>query len=323
DNLDAANDGMTLDFDLGEQTIAPELKDVAKSQEPAADEAVAQIQADALDFDLAAEVVEPEAVPEMPLAIDEPVAAPEPEVGAIDFDLNAEAPLLDPDSATAETPDFSPEGTLVMPSASVNDDFDVGLGTWVGVEGQGGSVDTSASPEPAADDVSPFTQTVVNTLAGTDTFVGGDNLLNFSGEQDAARPTGAVVNSGGADTDSLEFDVKLTDSVFLGEPMASPDFDISSINLDLSAEPPEAVEELPEVAAPTAASEPVAASEPTVEAPARDAQWEEVNTKLDLAKAYEEMGDLEGARELLQEVVGEGPADLVEQAKTILGRIGG
>ena len=54
----------------------------------------------------------------------------------------------------------------------------------------------------------------------------------------------------------------------------------------------------------------------------RDAQWEEVNTKLDLAKAYEEMGDLDGARELLQEVVGEGSADLVEQAKTILGRIG-
>ena len=39
----------------------------------------------------------------------------------------------------------------------------------------------------------------------------------------------------------------------------------------------------------------------------RDALWEEANTKLDLAKAYEEMGDLEGARELLQEVVGEGP----------------
>ena len=33
---------------------------------------------------------------------------------------------------------------------------------------------------------------------------------------------------------------------------------------------------------------------------------EEVATKLDLAKAYEEMGDLEGARELLQEVIKEG-----------------
>ena len=62
--------------------------------------------------------------------------------------------------------------------------------------------------------------------------------------------------------------------------------------------------------------------EVATEAPVRNEQWEEVNTKLDLAKAYEEMGDLEGARELLQEVVGEGPVDLVEQARTILGRIG-
>ncbi|MCG2576746.1 hypothetical protein LZ012_07035 [Dechloromonas sp. XY25] len=332
DNLDAANDGMTLDFDLGESAIAPEFKEAAQAQEPAADEAVAHIETDALDFDLAAEVVESEAaVPEISLAIDsEAVEAAAPEAGANDFDLNvAEEPLLDQDSATAVAPDFSPEGTLVMPSASVNDDFDVGLGTWVGVEGQGGSVDTSASPEPSADASSPFTQTVVNPLAGTDTFVGGADLLNFDGEPDEARLTSTVVNPGVTDTDSLEFDVKLTDSVFLGEPMATPDFDISSINLDLSAEPPEPVEELREVVAPAvapelaAAPEPAVVFEPAAEATARDAQWEEVNTKLDLAKAYEEMGDLEGARELLQEVVGEGPVDLVEQAKTILGRIGG
>jgi pilus assembly protein FimV len=321
ENLEAANDGMTLDFDLGEQTIAPEFKEAADVQEPAAEEAAAQIETDALDFDLAAEVVEPEVVasevvaPEEPVAVEpELVAAQEPEVGAIDFDLNvAEEPLLDQASATAASPDFSPEGTLVMPSASVSEEFDVGLGTWVGAEGQGVSIDTSATPEQSSD-ASAFTQTVVNTLAGTDTFVGGADLLNFGNDQDEARLTSTLANTGVTDTDSLEFDVKLTDSVFLGEPMSPPDFDISSINLDLSAEPPEV---------PPVVTEPAAVPEPVAEAPARDAQWEEVNTKLDLAKAYEEMGDLEGARELLQEVVGEGPVDLVEQAKTILGRIGG
>ena len=45
--------------------------------------------------------------------------------------------------------------------------------------------------------------------------------------------------------------------------------------------------------------------------------------KLDLAKAYQEMGDLEGARELLQEVIGEGPVDLVEKAREVLAQIGG
>lgn len=54
----------------------------------------------------------------------------------------------------------------------------------------------------------------------------------------------------------------------------------------------------------------------------RGPHWEEVNTKLDLAKAYEEMGDLEGARELLNEVTSEGDADQMQQARTALARIG-
>jgi len=50
---------------------------------------------------------------------------------------------------------------------------------------------------------------------------------------------------------------------------------------------------------------------------------EEVATKLDLAKAYEEMGDLEGARELLQEVMKEGDVTQRESAKNLLSKIGG
>lgn len=50
---------------------------------------------------------------------------------------------------------------------------------------------------------------------------------------------------------------------------------------------------------------------------------EEVATKLDLAKAYEEMGDLEGARELLQEVLKEGDANQRESAQNLLAKIGG
>ena len=49
---------------------------------------------------------------------------------------------------------------------------------------------------------------------------------------------------------------------------------------------------------------------------------EEVTTKLDLASAYEEMGDFEGARELLQEVLQEGDATQREKAQAILTKIG-
>ena len=53
----------------------------------------------------------------------------------------------------------------------------------------------------------------------------------------------------------------------------------------------------------------------------RQSPNEEVTTKLDLAKAYEEMGDLEGARELLQEVLKEGDAAQQEKAQAILAKI--
>jgi pilus assembly protein FimV len=53
-----------------------------------------------------------------------------------------------------------------------------------------------------------------------------------------------------------------------------------------------------------------------------DARWQEVATKLDLAKAYEEMGDKDGARELLNEVVKEGDAAQQQQAQTRLQTLG-
>ena len=44
-------------------------------------------------------------------------------------------------------------------------------------------------------------------------------------------------------------------------------------------------------------------------AAAKDDKWYDVQTKFDLAKAYQEMGDKEGAREILREVIAEGDAD--------------
>jgi len=53
-----------------------------------------------------------------------------------------------------------------------------------------------------------------------------------------------------------------------------------------------------------------------------DAKWQEVATKLDLAKAYEEMGDKDGARELLNEVAREGDAAQQAQAQQMLASLG-
>jgi pilus assembly protein FimV len=53
-----------------------------------------------------------------------------------------------------------------------------------------------------------------------------------------------------------------------------------------------------------------------------DGQWHDAATKLDLAKAYQEMGDVEGAREILQEVLHEGDDQQKTEAQTLLAKLG-
>ena len=101
--------------------------------------------------------------------------------------------------------------------------------------------------------------------------------------------------------------------------MAAPaDFDLSDISLELSPQDTAPVTEtLP--AAPLEfdglvfdSPTPQAASLPDVATSA------EMSTKLDLAIAYEEIGDREGARELLEEVVSGGSPEQIARAQTLL-----
>ena len=320
----------SLDFDLGvaaSEVGGVDLAPVIDSAFPASHEEPIVAASDALDFDISGDV---------------PLSAAATTVG--DLRLHDDSPLdveLGPDLTVQDSTalpdgdngghDFSPEGTLLMPVPG-DEDIDLHMeaaaSTFVGEERRPEQDEPSVPIEAMVDFALDIDQTatVVNSLVpdesvGTDTLVNAPPAefvadvaaepLTFDKQQPAIddQPVLETPVSPAADND-LEFDVNLTDSVFLGQPMIPSDFDIGSINLDLGAEP----------ATDQAAEE---AAEPEFYQPVEhDAQWEEVNTKLDLAKAYEEMGDLEGARELLQEVVGEGTNDLVEQAQAILARIG-
>jgi len=88
-------------------------------------------------------------------------------------------------------------------------------------------------------------------------------------------------------------------------PQLSTRVDLSKISLDLDA-------------APSAE----AAAAPAMAPAALPAAAEEVATKLELAHAYEEMGDKEGARELLQEVINEGNAEQQAAAAAMLAQLG-
>jgi pilus assembly protein FimV len=52
-----------------------------------------------------------------------------------------------------------------------------------------------------------------------------------------------------------------------------------------------------------------------------DGQWHDAATKLDLAKAYQEMGDVEGAREILQEVLHEGDDQQKSEAEALMSKL--
>jgi pilus assembly protein FimV len=99
---------------------------------------------------------------------------------------------------------------------------------------------------------------------------------------------------------------QLDDETQAPAPAALPDLDFSGIDLDLAdtlATPAVSAEdELAAAAFPEGGSD----------------LYEEVNTKLDLARAYLEMGDKEGAREILDEVVKEGDADQRQDAKNLI-----
>ena len=75
---------------------------------------------------------------------------------------------------------------------------------------------------------------------------------------------------------------------------------------------------VPEATAETALDEPASDTEPGSE---DSQQWDETATKLDLAKAYVDMGDAEGARSILDEVLAEGNEDQKKQAAELVAQI--
>jgi pilus assembly protein FimV len=97
------------------------------------------------------------------------------------------------------------------------------------------------------------------------------------------------------------------------------DFDL---NLDLGDKPGQADESMPTMDLSSISLDLGTAGEPGAATSSNDPKWQEVATKLDLAKAYEEMGDKDGARELLGEVMKDGDATQKGQAQQLLTKLG-
>ena len=128
---------------------------------------------------------------------------------------------------------------------------------------------------------------------------GLDFNLDLGAPAEAEKP--AAPAAAPAADPGLTFDLSLDMDEKKGDaPPAAPSApDLSTISLDLGSSEPSA--------APGAGTDP---------------KWQEIATKLDLAKAYEEMGDKDGARELLNEVMKDGDTAQKGQAEQLLAKLG-
>ena len=136
----------------------------------------------------------------------------------------------------------------------------------------------------------------------------------------------------GLSLDDLELDDE-TPSSPRAEPADSGVDELDDLNLELDDEP----EQEPEPAAPAPDDDPEPQTAATPSADISEVgddilgddddfdflgETDENATKLDLARAYIDMGDAEGARDILNEVLSEGSDDQQGEAKELLARVG-
>jgi len=131
--------------------------------------------------------------------------------------------------------------------------------------------------------------------------------------------------SGGLDfdIDLNSFNAPASSQTAEPEPTASGglDFDMSGLSLDAPAASEPSTEtrsaSAPEIDL-SGISFDLGETTPRVSPSGKDDHWYDVQTKFDLAKAYQEMGDKDGAREILKEVVQEGDAEQKAAAQAVL-----
>ncbi|MFN2644722.1 MAG: FimV/HubP family polar landmark protein [Burkholderiales bacterium] len=151
---------------------------------------------------------------------------------------------------------------------------------------------TQTQKLPATDD-----ETVA--MGKTEKSGGGfDFDLDLDGEGKKPQPYKPAATS--SEASELDFDLNLDgDKEADATRPEAPKVDLASISLDLDNVPGD-----------------------TGAQASGDPKWQEVATKLDLAKAYEEMGDKDGARELLKEVMKDGDNAQRGNAEQLLAKLG-
>ncbi len=305
-----AEEAMSLDFDfdLGTPSV-PEPAPVAAEEIPPVDTAAmssedaTDVDSNAIDFSLDdalasefAAAAGNEAVRATP--VDDSTG------NEVDFDLG-----LDLDAGAAEeiaathaveeaepVAIMTPDTPEAAPEPEMGDVAGAGLDFDLGADEEAGLDAAASSPAevPAVEDF---------------------GLSEISLDLDAPVGLPASTGAGLADADLVLPEIELPDA-------GQADIDLPALDLDLDADMPAVSED--DAAVPSQVDISLDAEEKSADSAADsvDATDDpEVATKLELAQAYEEMGDREGARELLNEVLNEGSPAQQALARTRLDQL--
>jgi len=224
--------------------------------------------------------------------------------------------MEDTGSATVQMTAFNampePENVPAAQASALDFDFDVGAPAAKGapssevdfLEGGEKTMIMSAAKQEAAMDFD-ITSTNPAMPAATEAITSpdlGDLVFDVTGGHPSSPAAQQAEEKMPADDGGMAFtlDFPIEDVVEKPAPAAPAGIGLAGINLNFDDA----------VAAPSAPA-----------AEGKDDHWQEVATKLDLAKAYQEMGDNDGAREILEEVMREGDAGQREAAQSLFGQL--
>jgi pilus assembly protein FimV len=289
-------DDHVLDFDLGGLAFEP-VEPMPAAQAKAADD-VPDFEFDMSSFEkpaapAAAAPIEPAVAPAVALDKTEQAAPAEHEPLDFSFDMDFATPAANP-VPHMEAPAAATAAAADIEMANLAREFDLpDLPTEL-------QANLPPEPEPAS--------ALKDPLFDLD-------AMDFGTPATAASPASIPP----AALDEHLFDIPAVPAT-AGAPFAEPDrivlepavpeFDVGGFDLDL---PADGSLPLPEV---QTLSEPQFAAPVAADAPLSPAQME-METKLDLAIAYQEIGDKEGARELLEEVIRGGNPEQAARANSM------
>lgn len=215
--------------------------------------------------------------------------------------------VLDPGNPLyAAGKDVAPVVEVSESATSTDLDFDLG--------GDSSSVpDISLDADPAAGQSTEFSGTT-QMAAAVDAGVPPveQTMTEFSLDlPQAGAQTDIALEAAPAEAGSIDFNIELpTIDVPAAAPVADKPAPATDAGLDFKIDVGDLNINL---------DDPATTAAPAMD---KDSHWYDVQQKFDLAKAYQEMGDNDGAREILQEVLKEGDSEQKDQAQKLLSSLG-